>query len=90
MTLNGNGKKGILWATGILLTAILGVVGKLGIGYIVETHDASIKVAAEIRVLQEDVRDMKQWREGIQADRADRGFIIPDLKRRVELLEAKK
>jgi len=77
-------QKGILWAVAV---GAIGTVVTLGIGYIKDAHDASITAAEKVRVLEAEMKEMKDWREGIQADRAKRGYDIPDHERRIQKLE---
>ena len=80
-------QKGVLWAVAV---AAIGTFVTLGIGYVKDAHDASITAAEKVRVLEAEMKDMKEWREGIQADRANRGYVIPDHERRIQQLERKR
>jgi len=60
------------------------------IGYVKDAHDASITAAEKVRVLEAEMKEMKDWREGIQADRAKRGYDIPDHERRIQQLERRR
>ena len=48
------------------------------------------KQADEIAGLKEDMKGVKQWRVEIQDLASKRGIEIPDLRRRIELLEAER
>ena len=62
MPLDGNGKKGVIWATGIILTAALIVGVGVVVRYITESHDAIIRLDQTLPPLIARMEKIEVWR----------------------------